>query len=172
MAAQIRAKLRDILLDVRGRLMEVTGLPPERVAVDARQDADEPDLNLQADQYFLIRVKGQTPAPGVEGGGRVNTRVKRRIQVCLRTRLALDEAGRDLLWLTEQSLGHLEREHQLYDALSTYQPTDGKGNWLVAEPIVLEQSTEPRKDKADPSWGRSAVEFVVDFALALDQSYQ
>lgn len=172
MAAQIRSKLSPILLAIRQRVMDVMLFPPERVLIVARDVlAQEP----QADQFVRIRPRGgPIYYPTYEGGGRMDTRVRRSCSATLRTRMATDEPTQDLFWLNDVSIGHLEKEHALFDALVAFQPTDSDDNWLVTQPLEPKAVTTPEKARGAKmlEWGESTFEFVIHYQLALDQTYQ
>jgi hypothetical protein len=149
--------------------MAVTGFPEERVVLLARADVP---YHAQADQYVRIWPRSQTTqGPIVQGAGRLDARVVRRVSVCLWTRLALDEADRDNSWLLHATLGHLDAEHKLFDALLGFHPEDADGNWLCYEDCRVVAAAEPSKDRAEPEWGKSEVDVEVPYVLDLNQSY-
>lgn len=169
MPTVLRTRLDVILLAVRQRLINELGWPPERVIVAKR---DVLPFNAQADQYCIIQPRSQvTEQPIVQGAGRVDTRVTRRVAVIVRTRLSLDESDRDLAWLTDATYGHLRTEHAVLNALQMYQPTRG-ADWLACEPLRLVPVSQPEQDREQPEWGQSVAEFEVTYVLDLDQSYQ
>lgn len=159
-----------ILPVIRTRIQDVLEFPPERVLPDAREDTEE-DVPTQADQFVLLRVGGGDFVPGIQGAGRLNLQVVREITCTLWTRLETDQIRSDEEWLANASLGHLQCEHKLWDALATYQPVDGDGNWLVAYPIVPRRFGPPRKGRKRKGWGRSTLAFDVSFTLDVDQDY-
>jgi hypothetical protein len=170
MASPIPTKLPAVLRSVRARLVAVLGWPEARVIVDARGDADADSVTVQADRYVRLRVESRTPDPNVEGRGRVYPDMHARISVTVRSRTDIDAANSDLVALTDESLGHLNHEEDVWDALYCFQPVDSSGNWLVRQPIVPAQATAPRKPPK--GWMQSALEFGVIYILDLDQSYQ
>lgn len=170
MATVLATDLRTLLIDLRERIMDRLDFPAERVLIIAR--AKMP-ANLQADQYVIIRVMGQKPDWNTEyGHGRVEHRVRRTLQIVLKTRLATDEVNEDFLWLTDKSLGHLDMEHELYDSLQTYSPIDVNDNALIYEPLVVTMVDRPLKEEVNEEWGESWIEVELPFIMRLDQTYQ
>jgi hypothetical protein len=167
-----RTSMPAILAQIRGRLRTVLRFPQERVLPDARDD-DESEGPTKADQYVLIRVSpGRVVKASFVGTGRVASRMERDITVTLWTRLAADEQRSDAEWLSHPSIGHLQAEHKLWDALLGFQPVDDDGDWIVAAPIVPESVDAPKKARRRKGWGHSSVRFTVEFVLDLDQTYQ
>lgn len=174
MATVVRTKLSTILLAIKAQVMTVFGWPAERVLISARRE-EEDEPHLQADQYVRIKPLGSSPEPCWDGGGRINCQAKRRVRATLWTRLALDSPNEDQEWLTNASLGHLDTEHALFDALAGFQPSDGFENWLVTLPIEPGPANEPAGPAAkrnNDGWGKSATEFTVTYMMDLDQSRQ
>jgi hypothetical protein len=171
--AIIPTKLSTIFLSLKARLMSAMSFSDSQVLIDARDDSDD-ELPTIAPQYIRIRRKAVRPLveESVDGIGRVNPRCLLTVSVWLWTRIALDKPQEDLLWLTKQSLGHLDGEQALWDALLCYQIVDEDDNWLVTEPIKPRQASVPRKSKKQKEWGRSGLDFDVTFSMILDQTYQ
>lgn len=165
----VRSKLSTILLAIQARVMLKMAWPEERVGISKRVP-----IKPQAEQFVQIWPSSQTThEPVRKGAGRIDTRVTRRVQVRLYTRLAVDTAGDDTHWLTDPlPLGHLDTEHALIDALELFAPEDAAGNWLLYEPMRLQPASEPEKDDAEPEWGSSLMEYDVSFVLDLDQAIQ
>ena len=170
-ATVLRASLDQIVPPLLDRVASVTELPPERVFFTQRRRVP---FNSQADSYVFLRLEdGDYDRPNVLGAGRIDSRERVVLSATMRTRLSLDEADRDTVWLTEPSLGHLRLRHAVLDALICFVPLDDDGNWLVTEPIKPARHRRPEKEEQpDPSWGESSLFFEVVYELGLDQSYQ
>ena len=173
MATQIATTPDVLLLAIQTQVQTVTGLPYERVIIDAREDAEADETPGQAEQVIFLRVAdGQIDAETVQNHGRTCTVERLVVSARLWTRLITDEINRDDLRITDPSMGHLVIRHQIYDALILFQPTDGAGDWLVSEPIKPRGSQAPRRRKKHPGWARSVLDFTVFYQLALDQARQ
>jgi hypothetical protein len=171
-AVLTKSSLTVFLPLIQQRLETVLGFPPERVILDAR-DNDDTEYKFQADQYLLLRVLAGKVTDDYEGAGRNAVVLVRDITVTLWTRLQTDEATSDYQWLTNASLGHLQAEEQLYNALAGWQPLDSNGLWVLEEPIYPRPVDRPLKSRKRVGWGRSTVQFSVMFALsAVDAAYQ
>lgn len=169
-ATPIPTKLSTILKALKARLIAKMGFPQERVLISLQ--ALNPPFRSQAEQYcILFPSAGHFPEEIFEGSGRVETRTVRRTSAVLWTRSGLDEEDRDEIRLTDQSLGHLDFEHKMFDALIAFQPVDSQNNWLVYQPIKPQAISAPMKAQ-DILWIASEFQFDVDYILQLDQSYQ
>jgi hypothetical protein len=161
-----RTEPADVLPYLLTRLISVTGLPAERCFVS---QADEQPYDAQADQYLWLRVEDGGEDQGIrDGAGRLDARETVTLTVTARTRLALDEPGRDLSWMTHASLGHLRLAHAVKKALDGWQPTDGESNVLTTCPIRLLTPRKPRKDRKQPEWGESVQVYEMEILLNLD----
>lgn len=170
MATVIRTRLSALLPLLQQQVMSVLGFPAERVIILSRE---QQPYHAQADQYVRIRPRSQmTEDSIVVGAGRFDTRARRKINVTLFTRLSLDEADRDAIWLDDPTLGHLAKEHLLFDAVATWHPLDGAGNWLLAGTAKLGPVSEPSKERAEPEWGKSELDVDLTYVLDLDQTRQ
>lgn len=175
MASVIRTTLTAIVVNILTRLQAVTGLGPEAVFLDQRDDNSIEEAPSQADTYYVLCVLTSRETPHYVGAGRIDTRETQTIKVTCWTRLALDEPGRSTEWLTNlsaASLAHLDQRHKIWDALSTWFSEDSDGNGLITHPIEPRNADVPRKAKIDTHWGRSALQFELTYRLALDQSVQ
>lgn len=166
MAAQVRANLADVLNAVVDRLAQKAGVDAAQVAVSAR------DLPFFVPERCLVlRVLGERQAPGWDGAGRVNDLRARQVRLVVRTRLLLDEAGRDAAHLLDASLGHLALEDACADALAGFLPTDGQGDGLTAVPLEPGPFSDPRPaSKDNPEWLESSCEFTATYNRALNQA--
>lgn len=175
MPTVIRTNLAVILSVLRARLVDVTGLPPERVGLLQREEAP---FNAHGDGYVYLRVEdGGFDMPDLIGAGRIDTREEILFSVTARSRCALDESNMDWLWLTEESLGNLKLRHAVLEAMVCFQPTDSEGNWLVTEPIKPSRSRRPRKepgtrDRPNKDWGESVTYWELKYECDLTQTYQ
>lgn len=167
MASVIRTKLSVILKTVRDRLITKLRFNPSRVSIAVELPTGVPDT--QADQTVYLKPLSQAPDDAVTfAAGRVDTRLSRQVAVVLRTRLHLDELYSDEALLTDSSLGHLDVEHAILDALQTFLPTDKDDNALCYEPFQVRPSTMPDKDSPPNGWGQSALVFTLDYEADLD----
>lgn len=167
------ARLDELVAPLLAHVASITELPPERVFFCQR---DEPPFNSQADSYVFLRFEdGDYDRPNLIGAGRIDTRERIVLSATIRSRVSLDEADRDTIWLTETqaSVGHLQLRHKVLDALVCFTVIDGDGNHLVTEPLKPATSRPPRKEKSpNPEWGQSVLMFDVIIHLDLDQSRQ
>ncbi len=173
MVDQIRSSMAEILPVIEARLQAVTGFPPERVLPWLGDEAP----HLQADQDLLLRLKGFTPTQPWQGGGGVyTTRIEETLEVTLRTRLALDEAGTSRAWLyggtdTAGTGGHLPLRNLVLSALQGFIPTDDTGNALVTNEMLLIPSARLQAEggkKAPTNWGEERLSWKVEYLQALD----
>lgn len=167
-----------ILLQVKAKLMDGLAWTAPHVLI-----IDPNDMQVaggQADQYLMIwGGDDSTDRPIHDGAGRVDSRIRERLYVVLRTRLAVDEATKREKWMTHPSLGHWFFRHKILNALIAFQPTDNgdltgaTGNWLVLEPIAPVSGQKPNGiPKSPPGWGQSTLIFEAYYQLALDQTVQ
>src|SRR5262245_40060411 len=116
-----RAKFADILLLLKAQLVTSTGIGSEQVRVVARDDVPP----FTGSQHLLLRPR--SPVPQTEetwSAGRVVPLVRRSVACILRTPLYVDQSDMDYHWLTDTSLGHLQMEEKIVDALVEYFPED------------------------------------------------
>jgi len=164
----VPTKLSKLLPVIQLRLMTALEWPEERVLLALKDPTTHPHeryLRLwprQSVSYQIYR----------HGAGRVDTRVTRRLAVKLCTRLALDSVTSSKQWLTHETLGHLDTEHAIIDALENFQPLDGDQNWLVYQPMKLQPVSEPDLEPEEPEWGCTVQEYDLSFVLQLNQDYQ
>ncbi len=170
MSEPARTTLPVLVASIRERLQFVLDFPPERVIPDARDDDDE-EFPTKADQYVLMRAGNGTPTGDYLGAGRNALCLRRDITCTLWTRLQADEARSDEQWLLAASIGHLQAEHKLYDALAGFIPADEEGVALVPEPLWPEPVNAPKKSRKRQGWGRSSVRFAVTYTLDIDTTY-
>ncbi len=53
-----------------------------------------------------------------------------------------------------------------------FQPLNGNGDWLVYEPIHLEEAGQVDKPPEQSGWAQASYSFDLCFTLDLDQTYQ
>lgn len=164
-----RAKFVDILNATKAHLVKTLGIAGHRIKLSAR-DSLPP---FSGSQDLILRPRNPTPAPEWESGaGRVATVFQRPLGVIIRTRLSTDTSDDDSQWLTNTSLGHFQMEEKVVDALQMWFPEDSRGNHLVIQPLRMIPSPPVEKDQPETGWGRSDLEFLILYAVDLDQSIQ
>jgi len=165
MAQDIKTKLSTILLAIRERLIDRKVFPADRIWLSLRMNVP---FHSQADQYCIILPLTQTVDTDVwDGASRYGTLMHGRINVYIRSRLALDQAYRDDFWLTDSTLGALDKLHQVLDALVSFVPEEQDSDTILAEPMRLLFTNEPRKDYDNPEWGEVMAEFEISYRLDL-----
>lgn len=159
--------MRILLPIIEKRLAFVTGLPPERIRPWMGEDAP----HFQADQDLVLRLAGISPDSGwFQGGGRFSCRVTERLEVQIRTRLALDPSGEARVWLTDAVIGHIQLRDKVLDALVSFIPTDADQNILTTDQLVMVPSKAPRQDGArgkPMDWGSETFTFEVNYDQVL-----
>lgn len=166
MATWRRANFTEILLAVRAYLVSETGLDDTRVFVSALGADDVP--RFSATQDLILRPQGEEPLAGiVDGSGRYDRRTRRSFEAIVRTRVLLDQSGRDSVRLTDASLGHLALEDAVVDALELYHLADSAGDALAA-PLRVGRLTGPQRLRDDRTWVWSAFTVEVEHRRDLD----
>ena len=105
----------------------------------------------------------------VAAGGREATWVEHRFSVIARSRLDLDESGRDRKRLTHSSRGHYVLRAAVRDALHLFWPEDSSLRALGVQPIRWVKTAPPKRDR-DPgaaSWVSSQLEFTFRYGANL-----
>ena len=174
-ATVIPTSLPIILPKIKWRLVSVLDFPPERVLISARRDKDDEPHPTGANQYVRIRALGATPDAGLwEGGERIDLVHSRQIKVTLYTRLNVDALNDDGAWATDPDLGHYQAEHQLFEALAGWFPSDANGNVYTrlgfVPRMVDEATTVDRPASGFDGWGRSSVQFACEYVLDITTS--
>lgn len=106
------------------------------------------------------------------GAGRYDSRSLRSFQVTVRTRLDLDQTGRDVTRMTSTSLGHLILEWYVKDALQGLTPTVNDTDDLqdlTDYPLHWRGTSRPVHDPQDHSWVSSTLTFECGYVDDLDQ---
>lgn len=175
MATVIRTTLATILPYVRQQAMMALNLGTEAVVYGTPGSALRKP-SLQADVVCLIRPRSQMTERNIVGGaGRIDARVVRKVTVVLWVRYDVDVDQQKERWLLDQDLGHLPKEHSLFNVFLTFHPSDPSGNWLLFEPIRLGPVSDPVEDTQQTEaggWGYSGIDLELPFILDVDQGYQ
>jgi hypothetical protein len=171
-ATPVRTGLAAVLAAIQAQLvLKAVVADPSHVLMVARQNVP----HYTAEKDVLLWPRGfSVSAKMVAAGGRTTTKLTRTISTVCRTRLHLDEAGRDKVWLTHATLGLLALEEAVADALQLFSPTQG-GAALLCEPMRLLRGDSMGKEEGrdrDVSWGLSALDWEVAYLLNINQSVQ
>lgn len=125
-------KFGDIAASIRTRCVDKLGLDGSYVRVVASDDYELPVIDSK---YVLIRPYGPTPF-GDAGAGRRARPMRRLIRFYLYVRSNTDEAGSDLLALTDATDGLFALEDNLADKLDDWFPLNTNGSTrLTIEPL-------------------------------------
>lgn len=167
MASPIRVSFGTVVLAIRQQIIDFGVLPTDQVHIVTRRII--PHSMGQWD--VLIRPGAlYSDLSVIASGGRFDTRVRRRLHVTVRTRLALDQTSDDIDWLLDLAEGHIPHEEAVNDAIHGLFPTDNAHNVLTYEPVKLLAASEPDPDHSDASWGQSVLDYDVPYIMALDQA--
>lgn len=163
---QIRTTLSALLPILEARLALITGLDPTAIRPFI---GDQPPHTLAAQDIVYRSVGWQSDQAWWQGGGNYAKRMKERMELRLRTRLQLDEAGTSRQWLEDPVLGHLQMRNLILAALDGWTPTDSNSNALTTEQVVVESGQTPKQD--DPrsevtDWGEERMFFYLDYLMA------
>jgi len=162
-----RIILEDILMDVRGQVAAVTGMPPDRVLPLARPQQRVPVL--VGDMDILLRFRGfRSQYP--DHRDRHDLRLVHRLEVIVRTRYERDSVDKDTLWLIDPAKGNIPAWRKILDGLQNFIPLDGQSNTTV-EPLYVLDGDDGETNAADPGWGSVVLTFgcVVEEKLTLRQ---
>lgn len=145
---------------------------------DTLFDANYCFLSLEPDQqtppptdlYATLVVGPQRPDQAVIRGAAAGTitPVNGELGVILWARLAVDQAGRDDLFVTDPTLGALAKWRQVLKSLQLFDPVNGSSDFLLMNPMRLADPgflTRPRTNR--PGWGSVASSFEVDYLADL-----
>jgi hypothetical protein len=168
-SGQLRASIRYVLTSLQQMISTGTGLDPNAVFIVRRRDHF---VNV-AEQSVAIWVRGETPdGPAVEGGGRVNDMRTRLASILVRSRTMMDENDRDTNRLTDYSLGHLQLEDQVYNAVQVLQETDQQSNWIISYPQRFAAFSEPTADPKNTAFSISTMDIKINYVRDLTQTLQ
>jgi hypothetical protein len=166
------ALIRESLAAITAQLAEKKVVTdPARVLVIARDQSQVPFIDSEMD--ILLRVRSLTVDDAQYiGAGREFCRNDRIIDVIPRTRDARDDVATDLAWLTDETLGHLALEDQIYDALEEFSPVRAAdGMDLLIVPLHLLRTSDPvrgtRASNAAWTWGHSVMSFMASYQQML-----
>ncbi len=166
------ATIREVVLGLRDAL---TAVVPDiaRVYVVAKRPAKMPAL--VGDRDVFLRPGGFTVS-SVDGTGRTDTRVRRRVDIILRSRMAVDSINQDLQLLTKDALGHFAYEDAVFDVFQMWmgniadQATDDT-MLLVSEgePVRVTGCSDAERDfqSADGKWASSMLTIEVVYRQTL-----
>lgn len=168
MASWVRSKLSTILLATRDKLVAESVFDNTDLAVIALR-MNPPVMGLQTDAYAItFPLSFFADQAWVAGGGRYASAVRGRLNVYPRNRNALDPAYQAESWLTDPSLGILDKINSVVDALQGVLLEDKDGNSILNEPMRLVYWGEPHHKYEVPDWGDVVIEFEVFFTMALN----
>lgn len=164
-----RSAIKTILLNIKAWLVEQEVVDASCILLTARPWKDV--AHFMGDQDVILKP-GRLLSLGYEdGSGRTDKRVKRMLDVGLRSRDELDMADEDRLWLTKDD-AHFDFEERLADALELYDGHDTEGNLLLIEPMRLASGDAPERLVKAKGWGISVLQFELVYAMNLDQLRQ
>lgn len=175
MPSRIRSNPAVVLLACRQRLLD-KGIGTEgntNLVVSVDQNEMPP---LVGDRDFLMAVGHQRPEGNFDdGSGRYDARIKRFLNILIRTRVNLDRVNDWKVWLTDQTLGHLDAEWEVMNTFHDWTPVDAQGNELGYQSLIYIDVREPRalsNRTAAPGWGGSVVSLELPIQLDLDNADQ
>ncbi len=167
-----RSGFNAIILACKQQLITVAGIPEECILIVARGKVP----HFQADQDVVLRAKGfQVRKEVTDQAGLWDIRIRRKIEARCRTRLALDDASRDEIRLTDLTLGHTAFEELVATTLmgnpngTPFFPTDAAGNALTAHPLLLDDGDGPDPDPEqgkEADWIETKLHFWIEYSLA------
>ncbi len=125
------------------------------------------------EQDLLLCVRGlKVDVEASYAGGRRTTEAEGRINLTPRTRLYLDETGRDRQRLMHSSLGHNAFEMTVLEAMQLFHPGSDTPYPLTMYPMHWLGTSDAEDDPKDPNWVRSTLSFEFKFIVTLDQTRQ
>jgi hypothetical protein len=144
-------------------------MPIERVLISRGRRMP----HYQADQDIVVRFRGFSSLESYTvGGGRMDTRLARKLSIICRSRLRTDEENTDKNWFTDAAFGYLSLEDSLVDCLHLFLPSDINGNALLTMPMRVVGSSDVEEDQKEPGWGFASVDFAAVLEPALNQGIQ
>ncbi len=168
----IRTGLAAILQAVRAQLVSFGAVSdPSRVRTTVRDWRKIPHWGAEHD--IILRPSNFLVDKGmVDSNGRQATLIIRTLTIVCRTRLHLDEAGQDKVFLEEPNLGHLVFEEKVCDALQIFMPTNSNGDDLLTIPMRIIRGDSIGKEAQDAAWGQTALDWEIRYLLNLNQAIQ
>jgi len=166
MATVLRSNVAAILAAVKAQLIaDGVALEDEIWIVRKRRGLQ---VSFSGDKQFLLSVGGYLPGKENDGGGRLNTWIRRRLRMQIRTSLLLDEAEKDETRLLTDATGHYAIEDAVLNCLQDFLPEDTDGNWLLNEPMRLNPSGDAEQEAPnDSAWTQSVLEFEICYTADL-----
>ncbi len=172
-----------IILFLRDQLITFLDWPPERVRVVSPRRLQNKDGSVNhphGDGYCLLWPGNMSlNQECLIGGGRVDVRIIRAINISLRSRFGADEQSDAIGLLTDSEFGHAWKEERVIDALLLCQPNDAgdvtgnTGSWRIdPQPVILRSADVPEQEKLDPDWCESRLAFELTYPLAVNQDRQ
>lgn len=150
MATFLPCSIRDIVLLMQTQLAAFTNVDASRIIIVATTADNTPHFN--ADSDILIRLMEERAVEGIiTGSGRYDARMKREIQLIQRVRVYLDQSGQDFSRITDATLGLIQLEDQVFNAMQEFSPTDEAQNVLSA-PLYLNGPTSSQRESRDQNW--------------------
>ncbi len=168
MASLIASGAGPVILACRGQL--VAQIPyltasPTLCIIAAKDEVP----HIGPDQDVVLRLGSYiSVAAAYDGAGRMCTKLTRFLTMYPRVRLALDETGRDEIFLTDPLLGFAAWEETCANALIGFWPIDTAANFLTTCEIRLSEGTDPRRARMDQEWGDNAVTFEIEYLFSLN----
>lgn len=166
------AKFGDILNSIRNEIVRLKVIEDINRVIPCARRTKVPKLT--GDRDIILRVGSTQKIPSTEGQGRFYIRLRRIIEVIPRCRSALDEVGKDTIWLTDESLGFFAFEEAVMDAVELFQPMNVEETaFLVDEPMRIVGFGIPDKDvDPDGKWGSETMMVETIYQAPLTQSRQ
>lgn len=153
MATVARVSLPTILQAIEDQLVA------RRVVKDPAQVlwviTDDAPYHHSGFDVVLAPDFGLSTQPNNDGGGRWDTRVRRTVDVFVRTTFLATQGASDKEWVRN----HYPVEDAVLESLHGYHPTDENDNLLLIEPMRLTRPDRPRRDRSNKVWGYSVMTF-------------
>ena len=160
----ITTSLTAILPVIRQKLIDDEILQGTRINFTVEEDWP----HLSAQQDILLKVRTEKRHGNFQmGSGRYDVRVKRTLQVILRTRKLSDKVGSDYKLLNDTAVGVIAIEDSIIESLEDFIPVDANGNMLTFEGLEFSDISEPQKAKAQKDWTSSSVNFTIPYRRAV-----
>ena len=170
MAATVLTDLRSgivpVLQAMQAQLVAASVVPVERCFLVARDPVKTE--RYQGPQEVYLRPLGfLADDPNVTGGGRIDTRFTRSVEITLRTRNDRDQSGQDPHFLTDIDT-HFALEEAVVNALQLFFPVDSSGNGLVIAGIRVMSGTLVERSIEDDLVGWSKLIWEVIYYPPID----
>lgn len=172
--------LRNVVIQLHSTLSRLVGGPKSVHVVADRQGripTNPPIPKLNGNRDLILHVRGfGVDTGGVTGGGRHDTRVKRLIDIVLRSRKQIDTVHNDLAFLTDDN-GHLAFEESVINAVQIWWGDPAAA--ATEAQMLLVGGGEPARIvngggavrelfAGDGTWGTSVITLEVHVLLELD----